>query len=131
RSSDLLSGKSTILMFILIGLALTIPRLLFHQGVIGGWSAIISTSSAVLILGIWIGLKSWNLIPSDAGVESEQSQEVAFPFETICKAIPTVVEENHWKMLEVDERDGRFKAKVGFSFWTISQTMLIQLNRIE
>ena len=126
-----LSGKFTIAMAILITLALTVPRILFRQGVIGGGLAVISSSSALLIFGLWIARKTWQAMPSGEGAESKQSRRVAFPFESVCKVIFSVVSKNHWKMLEADEQHGQFKAKIGLSAWTISQTISIQVSRLD
>ncbi len=62
---------------------------------------------------------------------SEKTVRVSAPIEQISEVIPQIIVENHWKLAEADQHGGRYKVKIGMTFQTWAQTMLIYLSKID
>lgn len=62
---------------------------------------------------------------------SEKTVHVSAPLKHVSEAIPRVISLNHWKMAQADSTTGTYKAKIGMTFQTWGQIMLISVSRIE
>jgi hypothetical protein len=62
---------------------------------------------------------------------SETSVRISAPVEQISAVIPRIATENRWKLLQAEPNTGRFKLRIGMTFQTWSQTMLIRLSKID
>lgn len=63
--------------------------------------------------------------------DTHESFILPFSFVTVCETIPTVVANNHWRLIEANQKIGHFRVKIGLSWKTWGETMLIEIGQVD
>jgi len=64
-------------------------------------------------------------------VSKEDTISLPYSLDAVFDAVPKVLSKLNWKIDRVDKPLGRFRVKIGMSFWTWGQTMFIDLTKID
>jgi hypothetical protein len=94
---------------------------------IGTWAYIVIYPSAIAILVALMMRQSSKEFPLEAAATAERSFLIPTPLSRVSEMVPQAIRKCDWKIMQADETNGHFQAKVGISRKTWWQEMQINI----